>query len=64
MRRKAAIAALVLTVASGAQAATARPRTEGNVVKRLLIWVQGKLIPPLPSPEPTSAPADQTRQGS
>lgn len=66
MTKRAIIVTVLLafTFAGGAQAATKPTNVNTNAVKRLFVWIQGRLLPPVPSPEPTSAPADQTRQGS
>ena len=66
MKRTAIVVviATALTLANGAQAATTKGKQEPNLFKRFLVWAQGKLILPLPSPEPTSTSSDQLRQGS
>lgn len=66
MKRTAIVTAVLLglTFAGDATAASGPAKQKTSAVKQLLVWLQGKLIIPVPSPEPAAAPADQTRQGS
>lgn len=67
MRKTAIVVTAVLlglTFAGNATAATGPAKQKTSAIKHLLVWLQGKLIIPVPSPEPAAAPADQTRQGS